>query len=220
MRAFTIKVGDKLLDYRVGRSVNLRAFSDHLKQKDYHVEKLWNEKRHAVGILKKNEQKLFVKLATSEGISRMTQNEFEWNKQFNLLNPRESSNFWVPINFDSGFFENLFYLVTDYGEGEKISSHEPGSEKYLEQTLDEVIGFAELIQTLNIQNLNPNELFTNTTHIQRFVEKARQWLEGIPAEVTEQYGVRQLIQVVNKGSQKLEQRPRHEIGRASCRERV
>lgn len=219
MKAFTIKVGDKLLDYRLGQSVDLQAFSDHLKQKGYEIEKVWNEKRHAVGIIYKSNIKLFVKLATSEGISRLTQNEFEWNEQFNKLNPRGTSNFWVPTNFDIGYFstkgrsssggENLFYLITDYGQGEQISSHQPGSEKYLEQTLGEIIEFAELIQSLNIKDLNPNELFTKVTHRQRFVEKAHQWLEGIPVEIIKKYQVEQLMTAVENGSKQLERKPRH-----------
>lgn len=209
MKAFTIKVGDKLLDYRFGQKVNLQAFSKHLQTKGYVVEKLWNEKRHVVGIVNKSNEKLFVKLATSEGMSRLTENEFEWNKQFNELNPRANSNFWAPQNFDSGYFANLFYLITDFGQGGKVSSHEPNSENYLEQTLDEIIKFSELIQNLKFTNLDPNELSTGLSYQEWFVEKTRQWFEGIPGSAIEQYKVGQLMELVEKGTKQLESRPRH-----------
>lgn len=209
MKAFTIKIGDKILDYRLGQNLDLRKFQKHLENKGYVVEKLWNEKRHNVGQISKDKTKLFVKLATSEGMSRLTENEFEWNKQFNKQNSREKSNFWVPINFDSGYFESLFYLVTDFGKGKKISGHEPDSLNSLPQTLNQVIDFSELIQSLSLERLNPNEYFTEMNYKQRFLEKTKQWLEAIPQRIRQKYHIGQLLKVVEEGTPNLESKARH-----------
>lgn len=209
MKAFTIKVGDKILDYRLGQNVDLGEFQKHLENKGYVVEKLWNEKRHSVGKISKDKNKLFVKLATSEGMSRLTENEFGWNKQFNGQNTREKSNFWVPLNFDSGYFENLFYIITDFGQGEKISGHEQNSQNFLVETLSQVIDFSELVQSLKLKNLNPNEYFISMNHQQRFLEKTKQWFEAIPEEVRSKYQIDQLLEVVEKGTPSLMSKPRH-----------
>lgn len=209
MKAFTVKVGNKILDYRLGQNVDLKKFQKHLLDKGYTVEKLWKEKRHAVGELKKEDRKLFVKLATSEGMSIFSKNEFEWNKQFNERLPRSKSNFWVPENLSSGYFENLFYFVTDFGQGQKISNHQPNTSNFLDETLIKVIEFSEVIQSLKFSGLDPNEFSKGLNHQEWFVEKTNQWFEGIPRDVVNKYGINELIKTVRNGANQLEAKPRH-----------
>ncbi len=210
MSAFNIKVDGKLLDYRLGHSVDIKSFSKLLRAKEYEVENLRMEKRHVVGTVHKQNKKFFVKLATSPGMSRLTQNEFEWNNQFNKLNPRGNSKFWVPQNFDSGYFqEHLFYAICDFNDGEKITEHGLSDQKNLKETIEEVINFSELIQSLNVKNLKPNELSYGLTHQEWFVEKTRQWFVDIPKNVVKQYDIEELLDVAKNGAKQLEKRPKH-----------
>ncbi|MBI2621874.1 MAG: hypothetical protein HYW63_04510 [Candidatus Levybacteria bacterium] len=210
MKAFTIKVGDKFLDYRLGHKINIASFGKELKGKGYGIEKLQMEGRHVIGTLGRSNKKFFVKLATSEGMSWLTQNEFEWNNQFNKQNSRKNSNFWVPINYDSGYFQKyLFYAIYDFVEGEKITEYGSSNQILLKETIEEIINFSELIQNLDIKNLAPNELSHGLSHWEWFVEKARLWLSDIPKDVVQQYQIRELLKVVENGARELEKRPRH-----------
>src|SRR5437868_1117130 len=107
-KAFEVTLNGKPLDYRKGQPLNLDEVISFF-QKDYEVTKLWNGGRHALGTLKKGNQELFLKLATTEGISVLTQIEYAWNDAFNREVPREASRFWVPKNFTSGTYNNFFY---------------------------------------------------------------------------------------------------------------
>ena len=61
----------------------------------------------------------FLKLSTSEGISIVTRNEYEWNNYFN--NYSSDSRFRVPKNYESGLYDSkYFYMITDYFDGELI----------------------------------------------------------------------------------------------------
>lgn len=211
MKAFQIKVDGKYYDYRIGQEINLEEFSKHLSSNGYSVNKLWHEKRHSVGLLEKDGQKLFVKLATSDGISINTVNEFKWNEKFNTQNLRTQSDFWVPLNYDSGEYINYFYLITDFLEGELLAERPiPGYElpnfrKYLEKIID----YSEFIQNLDIGNLEPDEQFMNISHSERFLKKAEMWLKAIPEDVINKYRIIDLFEIVEVGYKNLERKSRH-----------
>ena len=99
--------------------------------------------------------------------------EHDWNDAFNNVNPRAKSPFWVPINYDSGLFDNnLFYLITDKFEG-KLLSNGPSDTKPLKVlpiSLEDVIEFSELIQSLEIKNLNPNSQYYKRFAMNYYVE--------------------------------------------------
>ena len=77
LRSFKIHIGKKILDYRVGEQLNLKDIKSFF-QKKYKIEKIWSGPRHIFSILIKNQNKYFLKLATSEGISLVTKNELKW----------------------------------------------------------------------------------------------------------------------------------------------
>ena len=81
--SFKVRSGNKILDYRLGEDLFLKKIKSSF-QKIYRVKKLWKGPRHVLGILTKNNQVFFLKLATSEGISVVTQNEYYWNNYFNF----------------------------------------------------------------------------------------------------------------------------------------
>lgn len=211
MKAFQIKVDGKLLDYRLGHKVNLNAFSNHLTTKEYKVIKLWQEKRHAVGIIEKNNIEYFVKLSTSGGINKTTQNEFLWNEKFNQENPRENSDYWVPENIDSGYFEKLYFMITDFSKGNLLSNKPiPGYEiSDMSKYLNEIINFSEMIQEINIKGLEPDEQFNKVSNYQRQLSKTNMWYESIPKNLTEKHKIQELLGIVEKNINKFASKPRH-----------
>ena len=165
MKAFEIKVGGKVLDYRVGKNLNLSEVKNFFS-KNYSVKEIRQEKRHVIGILEKNRKNLLLKLSPTEGISAVTQIEYKWNEEFNNSVSRKTG-FWVPKNIDSGFYkENLFYLITDYFEGEPLAKRlqKNYAHKIFEDNIKNIIKLSEVIQNLQISELSEKDF-----------EEYRQW---------------------------------------------
>src|SRR3990167_1879012 len=121
LAAFKIRVGGKILNYRLGKNLNLEDVKKYFRKK-YKVKKLWQGPRHVLGELEKSNQELFLKLSTTEGIGAVTKNEYRWNEEFNSQIKRPKSNYWVPKNYDCGLYQNkLFFLITDKLKGEFLA---------------------------------------------------------------------------------------------------
>lgn len=149
--AFKVRVGDKVLDYRLGANLDLAEVRTFFS-KDYKVKRLWNGGRHVLGVLEKLSLEYFFKLATTEGISVVTKNEYDWNNEFNKQFKRSKSHFWVPLNYDCGYYKNkLFYLVTDKFESNFLSSWPSiDSADNLSENIADIIVFSNTIQSLKL----------------------------------------------------------------------
>jgi len=170
MKAFEIKANGKIFDYRVSASLDLGDVKKFFLEKGCFVKKIWEEKRHVVGILEKENKEYFLKLAPTEGISETTQIDYKWNSEFNRL-VDETSNFCVPKNLESGFYkENLFYILEEFFDGQLLAKRpKPGLrnteyKKYINQIID----FSELIQNLRIHPLSEKD---NENYAEWFLEK-------------------------------------------------
>lgn len=208
LKAFQIKVNGKILDYRLGKNLNLTQVETFFKR-NYAVKKLWSGGRHILGILEKNGQKLFLKLATTDGISKVSEKEYSWNEQFNKLVPRETANFWVPQNKDYGLYnDKLFYLITDHFEGKLLASRPEKikSSTYILGYLQSVIDFSELIQNLSIASLPAEE---NHDNHKRFFEKTKAWYNDIPKNIMAEYQVVDLLEIVEENFSDLQKKRRH-----------
>ena len=226
MKAFQIKVNGKILDYRLGAELDLDEIKAFFAKK-YQVVKLWSAGRHVVGTLRKDNRELWLKLATTCGIGALTQNEFAWNEQFNLKVSRSSSNYWVPENYASGFYHDLFYLITDRFDGQLLTEKPEKNSiasKVILENLSAIIGFAETIQGLKMSSRlrRDPDLYekpgspirsgmTNKTlyHQKHFLEKTVLWYQDIPQSIKEKYQVAKLLKMVEESSEKLLSRPRH-----------
>ena len=159
--------------------------------------------------MEKGDKVLFLKLATTEGISAVTKNEYKWNEQFNKLAPRRLSNFWVPQNKDCGLYKDkLFYLITDKFDGELLVQRPERIRvsTILQNLLPAVIEFSELIQELGIDQLSDQE---NSEHQKWFLQKTKSWYGDISEDIKEKYKVLDLLKIVEKGTPRLQKRPRH-----------
>src|SRR3990167_7203893 len=154
--AFKIKVGKKILDYRLGANLDLDDVKNFFNRK-YKVKKLWQGPRHVLGELEKSDKNLFLKLSTTAGIGEVTKNEYNWNEEFNSQIKRSNSDYWVPKNYDCGLYQDkLFFLITDKLEGEflaKTPIKSKISETFL-ANIPDIIAFSRLIQKLDVKNPN------------------------------------------------------------------
>lgn len=114
--AFQIKVNSKILDYRLEGKLDLNQVKTFFEKK-FTVKKLMFGGRHVLGILEKDHKELFLKLATTEGISAVTQNEYHWNEQFNKLVPRSELIQTLEIvnlsDHDNQDYQNVFLEKTN-----------------------------------------------------------------------------------------------------------
>src|SRR3989344_3519754 len=152
--AFKIEVDGKILDYRLGKNLKLTDVRNFFNKK-YKVKKLWQAPRHVLGELEKSNRKLFLKLSTTDGIGAVTKNEYRWNEEFNSQIKRSTSNYWVPKNYDCGYYQNkLFFLITDKLEGEFLAKEPAKSNisKLFISNIPKVIEFSQLIQSLKVKN--------------------------------------------------------------------
>jgi hypothetical protein len=175
--------------------------------KKYKVKKLWQDQRHVLGIIEKGGRELFLKLATTDGIGVVTQIEYKWNEEFNRLISRKSK-FWVPVNIEGGFYNSLFYLITDVFEGEMLAQRpqENTLHKDFKESMLSVIEFSELIQSLKINKLSEKD---SEEYKKWFLNKTESWYNEIPLNILEKYKVSELLDIVRKGYINLEKRPRH-----------
>lgn len=207
MKAFEIKVNGKILDYRKSENLDLEKVKKFF-EKTYVVKKIWQEKRHVLGIFEKNGKGAFLKLAPTEGISVVTKIDYNWNQEFNNIVSRDT-NFWVPQIYDSGMYEkNLFYMVMEYFEG-KLFAQRPKPDKIeqiLKEDLPQIIEFSELIQNLEIPPLSEKD---KENYSEWFFEKVKSWYEAIPQKAVEQYEIEKLLEIVKEGYRSLERKTRH-----------
>ena len=204
--AFKIKVGKKILDYRSGKNLNLDEVKNFFNRK-YKVKKLWQGPRHVLGELEKSDKKLFLKLSTTEGIGAVTKNEYNWNEEFNSQIKRSGSTYWVPKNYDCGFYKNkLFYLITDKLEGEFLAKTPVASK--ISQTfiasLPKVIAFSQLIQSLKVKNRGQRG-----GHHEIFLNKTKSWLTDIPYPIQNKYALKELYKIVEGNTEYLKAKQKH-----------
>lgn len=209
LNSFKIRSGGKILDYRQGEKLNLNEIKSFF-QSSYDVKKIWNGSRHVLGILTKGGVTYFLKLSTTEGISVVTKNEYDWNNYFNKYFPTNSS-YLVPKNYDSGLYQNkYFYLITDYFNGELLCNINATYENtnQLIEYIPRVIAFSEVIQQLPAIEFTKHE-YEESDYKVRFINKVKGWFNDIPVDVRKKYRIRVLLEIVEKGVSKLSSKPRH-----------
>lgn len=204
--SFKVRSGNKILDYRLGEDLDLKKIKSFF-QKIYQVKKLWKGPRHVLGVLTRNNQVYFLKLATSEGISVVTKNEYYWNNYFNYY--LQNTRYLVPKNYDSGLYKNkYFYLITDFFDGKLLCKTRRGYQKAsnLVKYIPQIIELSEIIQQLPQVNFADDK---DVNYKVRFLSKIRNWFGDIPAGVSKKFNIEILLEIVEKGVSELSSRPRH-----------
>ncbi|MBU0618902.1 hypothetical protein KKD62_01555 [Patescibacteria group bacterium] len=211
-KAFQLRKNGQLLDYRLGKNLNFKPIATFFSAKGYQIQSLNYPGRHVAGILTKDGQKYFLKLATTPGISVLTEIEADWNQQFNQLIPRKESLFWVPQVFDQGYYQtSLFYLITDVFSGPLLASVRSKNvfAKLMAKNLSPIIKFSQLIANLNLKNIVSREDIQAADHQQWFMAKTQSWYKAIPISIIEKYPLEPLLVLVKQNSSLLAKKTRH-----------
>lgn len=211
--AFDVKGKDgRPLRYREGKNFDTAPFILLLQTKGYESGPLSFQGRHIGGEVSNGGKRFYVKLATTEGMSVLTENEHEWNRQFNQLVSREASDLWVPTAVDAGYYQDvLFYHVSDIFTGIPLATtrNQFSASPELPKMLDRIIDASEQIQNIPLEPLRENDEVDKTDHRAWFVEKATRWLKGIPVEVQNQYDLASLLHQIEEGVVNLHRKTRH-----------
>lgn len=200
LNSFKIQAGNKILDYRTGRNLNLAEVKAFFSKK-YQVQNIWSGPRHIFGLLKKGNITLFLKLSTSEGISLTTRREFEWNNYFQENFPGNLP-FGAPENFDSGFYKKIyFYIICDYFQGNLLCSLNAGSKEInkIADYIPSVVEFSRVIQNLPAGRKKETSL----------LEKTKNWFFDIPENIRKKYEINILLKIAESGIKDLNPKPRH-----------
>lgn len=204
MQAFKIKKGNNVFDYRKSEVLDLdevrRDFS-----KKFNVLDIRQPGRHVILTISKGGQEYILKLASTEGIGVRTEVEARWNNEFNKHS--NSVNFRVPKNIDEGYYNGLYYLITEKFFGTHLSTLRGGINK-ISNHIEEIVGFANHIQNLPLDIPN-NDLIDAPNAQEWFVKKTKNWYESVSPLVIRDYGVDKLLEIVENGSGKLLEKPRH-----------
>lgn len=207
MKAFDIKVKGKTLDYRISKELNLKEVQKFFS-KNYIVKKVWQESRHVLGILEKDGVDMFLKLATTEGISATTEIDYNWNQQANDSLSR-NLDFWIPRNLGKGFYkENIFYIVTEYFQGELLAKrpHPNRKNEKFEKYIAQIIDFSEVVQNLDIDELSKKDTYE---YKEWFLEKTKSWYNEVPEDIINKYQANKLLEIIEDGYKILDKKARH-----------
>lgn len=204
--AFKVTRSGRKFDYRVGQHLPLNEIKKYFEE-TYKVKKLWQGKRHVLGIVQIKGEEAFLKLSTTPGISIRTETERIWNDQINRYS--QDPNFVVPKNISSGYYKNkLFYMITEYFQGPLIA--DIGLKRNnIDKNVDKIIKVSEIIQKLPLE-IPINDAIEAKDFREWFILKTKSWLDAIPEKITiihEEIG--SLWKEVLSGSTNLEKRVRH-----------
>ncbi|MDP3940780.1 MAG: hypothetical protein Q8Q49_00575 [bacterium] len=209
MDAFLIKKDDALLDYWTPGKLDLAEVTSYF-QKNYRVENLFEQGRHITGILHEEDETYFLKLATSPGISILTQNEAEWNKSVSTQ-ASKTDTITIPHVYEAGYFQKkFFYYISEYLQGELLCSHtDTRNQSALLPEFENIVQAAELVTTFSFVPSESNLYAKSENHTSYFKDRALRWLNGIPEQIRSDYRVTELTGVVDSGAGSLDKRTRH-----------
>ncbi|MDP2637497.1 MAG: hypothetical protein Q8P26_00345 [Candidatus Levybacteria bacterium] len=204
MEAFRVKKKGRVFDYRVGQPLDLEKVSEYFSRR-FNIQKTWQEKRHTALFVEKDGKELFLKLSTTEGIGIRSTTEKIWNGEFNKNS--SNSQFLVPKNFESGYWDNLFYLIMDRFDGQFVCDLE-GRNNLIDENINKIISFSEYIQSLPL-DIPINDAIQNSDHQEWFKLKTKSWLDAVPKDVVRNYGLEDIWKIVVEGTKGLSKKPRH-----------
>ena len=203
--AFKVVKDGQTFDYRIPATLNLSDITNFFSV-HYKVISIQQTGRHVTGIFNDGSRDLFLKLATTQGISILTKNEFAWNEAFNKIpNPKLQ----VPKNVISGEYNGLFYSLTEKLAGQPLANPDFTLDPSFTSLIPEIINSAEYIMGLKITGLSKPDLVTGSTPQEWFLNKTKAWLDAIPAPTQSQHGLLTLYGAVESGAHALLTKPRH-----------
>lgn len=188
-----------MADYRTEKKLNLEEVGRYFENKGYKVQKLEQKWRHVTGMVKFENEKLFLKLASTKDIGERTRNECRWNENINSVWKKYLKSFRSPTIFDEGIYEGKYWFVGEYVFGKPLAEVNKASQKIDEKEMAKVAEIAKGILGLTDRCLLPKdkERLKEIWKV-RMVEIAREWSKNIKVNT------KSLLQFIEEGSKDIE----------------
>ncbi|RJR16216.1 hypothetical protein C4579_00680 [Candidatus Microgenomates bacterium] len=207
--AFKIIKDGKTLDYRIPGQVSIPNIQNELVNLGFENPKLQQRARHVIGTTEQNGEVYFVKIATSEGISLMTQREAQWNNWFHETT-RGNAPFLVPVTIASGYLPNqLFYLVSSKVNGNLLIDYPNTDISRITPNIENMVTMAVFIESLPVSNALPFADTQGKTAQEKALSKTIRWFEAIPDTIRKQFELERLLNFVKDRYLELTPGPRH-----------
>jgi hypothetical protein len=136
-------------NYRDTEILDQEQVKQFFEQQGYKVTNLKQPWRHLVGILEKDNQKYFLKMATGEGIAERTKNEAQFNhKVFDLITKNKIDFFTVPEIIKEGHYQKHYYFICLYYYPDPSATKEPPNPKNLKKWLSQIVEINHFLESL------------------------------------------------------------------------
>ena len=175
------------IDFDINRraeKLDLSIIQQFLNSLGYNIIALEQQWRHVTGIVEKNQQKQFFKMSSSPEISRTTRNEYAWNQ---LLSSHPQ--IFVPQNYDSGIYNNLFWFTYEYIDGQSLTE---SSDYELVKKYPAIIELALSIMRLDQNTQLPYDITLKNENgklskTDVMLQKAQYWMAHFGYDVNKLY---------------------------------
>lgn len=183
----------------VTEKLNLEEVGRYFENKGYKVQKLEQAWRHVTGVVKYENEKLFLKLACTPGIGERTKNEAGWNVRANSTWKKYVNSFISPKIFDDGIYEGKFWYVGSYVFGKPLIEVTAKNTDIKENDLDQAAKIAVNIMEIGEECLLPKDIeHLKVMWRERIVAMAKQWSKVVKVDT------KNLLKYIETNNDKME----------------
>src|SRR3989344_6982387 len=137
--------------------LNLEEVGRYFENKGYKVQKLEQLWRHVTGQVKFENEKLFLKLASTEEIGERTINEAVWNKNVTSVWKKYLTTFKSPKIFDEGYFQDKYWFIGEFVFGKPLAEIDNKNNDIAVKDLHKVAEIAKNIMEISRASLLPKD---------------------------------------------------------------
>ena len=160
--------------------LSLEEVGRHFESLGYKVIKLEQPWRHMTGLVKFENEKLFVKMATTAGIGERTKNETAWNRNMNSVWNKYATTFKSPKPFDEGYFQDRYWFVGEYVFGKPLVGVTDNNTNISDKDLERAAGIANNLLELSKMVLLPKDVeHFKEVWQERILQVATGWSKSI-----------------------------------------
>lgn len=186
---FLVTKDGKQYDYREGHELPVESVTTELNARGYAVKKLELLSRHYTGVVIKDDTEYFIKVATSIGMSVVTEHDARWNRLVAEKVRSQKLLFSVPIPHDTGYLlGDYFFMVTDFINGKLLVNYPFDTNLgLLEKHWQKVVDIALSIEGLQLSEELIRPEASGMTSEERYLRKTQSHFDTIPDTVREKY---------------------------------
>ncbi len=110
-----------MADHLTAEKINLEDVGRYFEGLGYKVKKLEQKWRHVTGEVLFENEKLFLKLASTKDVGERTKNEKQFNENANTVWKKYLKVFKIPKIFDEGMYDDRYWFVGEFVFGKPLA---------------------------------------------------------------------------------------------------